>query len=151
MKRVFIAGSYSADSTIKCLKNIGNGERWTDYAFFEGMSPYNPFSDRERIIRNPNRNYGVKQFQKATMKWLEVSEEVWVIPNSEKSKGVKAELEKASELGIPIFDIIVEQLHDHCGGGEITKLKLRDCKHENLETFHENAPMVCSDCGEYMQ
>ena len=41
-----------------------------------------------------------------TMEWLKVSDMVLVCPNWQNSKGTKAEIEKAKELGIPVyFDI----------------------------------------------
>ncbi|KKL26448.1 hypothetical protein LCGC14_2395160, partial [marine sediment metagenome] len=34
--------------------------------------------------------------------WLEVSDEVWVMPNSENSKGTQVEIKRAKELNIPV-------------------------------------------------
>ena len=36
------------------------------------------------------------------MAWLEVSDEVWVLPNSENSKGTQGEIKRAEKLDIPV-------------------------------------------------
>jgi hypothetical protein len=42
------------------------------------------------------------------MDWLQVSDALLVLPNSEDSKGTQAEVELARELGIPVYYDIVE-------------------------------------------
>ena len=43
---------------------------------------------------------------KETKSWLEVSDEVWVLPNSENSEGTRKELEVAKKLRLPIIYIV---------------------------------------------
>lgn len=106
MKRVYVAGAYSADNVLDVLKNIGRGEDMATKLFLLGFAPFCPWHDKDFIIRCPNEKYTVQMFYDYSMAWLEVSDAVFVLPNSEKSKGTQKELDRARELGIPIFDNI---------------------------------------------
>jgi len=44
----------------------------------------------------------VEDYYRYSMAWLEVADEVWVLPNSESSKGTQAEIKRAKELFIPV-------------------------------------------------
>jgi len=102
MKRVYVAGAYSADNIIDCLKNIGRGEDYASQVFLFGYAPFCPWHDKDYVIKNWNTDFTVKMFYDYSMAWLEVSDIVFVIPGWEQSKGTLAEMERATELGIPI-------------------------------------------------
>lgn len=104
MKRVYVAGSYSADNVLDVLINIGRGEEASTKLFLLGFAPFCPWHDKDFIIRRPDETYTVAMFYEYSMAWLEVSDAVLVLPNSENSKGTQKELDRARELGIPIFD-----------------------------------------------
>ncbi len=104
MKRVYVAGSYSADNVLDVLRNIGRGEDASTKLFNLGFASFCPWHDKDFIIRRPDENYTVAMFYEYSMAWLKVSEAVYVLPNSENSKGTQAEIEMARSLGIPIFD-----------------------------------------------
>ena len=108
MLRVYVAGAYSADNVLDVLKNIGRGEEASTKLFLLGFAPFCPWHDKDFIIRCPNEKYTVQMFYDYSMAWLEVSDAVFVLPNSEKSKGTQKELDRSRELGIPIFDNIPE-------------------------------------------
>ena len=104
MKRVYVAGSYSADNVIDVLRNIGKGQRVCAYLFKKGLYPFCPWHDKSYVIDNPNDNHlDVSQFHNHSMSWLEVSNAVYVISGVGDGGGVDAEIKRADELGIPVF------------------------------------------------
>jgi hypothetical protein len=99
MKRVYVAGAYSAPDVIGVLSNIRRGVKECAGMLKQGYAPFCPwldwqFSMFETITLDEYRDY--------SMAWLEASDEVWVLPNSEHSKGTQAEIARATELGIPV-------------------------------------------------
>lgn len=102
MKRVYVAGAYSANNIIDCLKNIGRGEDYAAQVFMLGYAPFCPWHDADYVIKNWNKDFTVKMFYDYSMAWLDVSDAVFVIPGWEESKGTLAEIERAKELNIPV-------------------------------------------------
>lgn len=107
MKRIYIAGSYSSDNVIGVLDNIRIGIKASARALKEGYAPFCPWLDHMFHFHEP---LTVKDYQAYSMIWLEVCEEVWVLPYSENSKGTAKELERARELNIPIKEFPKEWL-----------------------------------------
>ena len=103
MKRIYVAGSYSADNVLDVLKNIGRGESYCAKLFMMGFAPFNPWADREYVFQNWDKEFTVEMFYDYSIKWLEVSDAVFLVPGWNSSKGVALELKKAEELHIPIF------------------------------------------------
>lgn len=103
MKRVYVAGPYSADNVLDVLKNIGKGEKVCAELFHLGYAPFCPWHDKSYVTDRPYSDFTVEQFYQFSMAWLEVSDAVFVIPGWEKSKGTLMEIERAKELNIPIF------------------------------------------------
>lgn len=102
MKRVYVAGAYSANNIIDCLKNIGRGEEYSAKVFMKGFAPFCPWHDKTYVISNWREEFQVSQFQEFSMSWLEVSDIVFVIPGWENSKGTILEIQRANELKIPV-------------------------------------------------
>jgi len=103
MIRVYVAGSYSADNVIDVLRNIGRGEKACADLFAMGFAPFCPWHDKSYVMDRPDDDFTVQQFYEYSMAWLEVSDVVLVMPNSENSTGTQAEIERAGELEIPVF------------------------------------------------
>lgn len=103
MKRIYVAGPYSANNVIDVLKNIGRGQQICAQLFQRGYAPFCPWHDKSYVIDMPNSDYTVEQFYKYSIAWLEVSDAVLLIGDWESSKGTLAEVERAKELDIPIF------------------------------------------------
>jgi hypothetical protein len=110
MKRVYVAGCYSADNVLDVLKNIGNGEMVCSELFLKGYAPFCPWHDKDYVIRYPYADFTVEMFYDYSMAWLEVSDYVLVLPNSEHSKGTQLEIKKAKELNIPVF--YMDNIHE---------------------------------------
>ena len=104
MKRVYIAGAYSADSVIGVLDNMRRGMRPSVKVFLAGYAPFVPWFDFHfQLMLREGETLTVEDYYRYSMAWLEVSDAVLVLPNSEDSKGTQAEIKRARELGIPIF------------------------------------------------
>lgn len=111
IKRVYVAGPYSADNVLEVLRNIGKGQKACANLFKLGFAPFCPWHDKSYVYDNPDETFTVPMFYEYSMAWLEVSDAVMVLPGYETSKGTLAEIKRAEELGIPVFysehDLIV--------------------------------------------
>ena len=103
MKRVYVAGPYSADNVLDVLKNIGLGEKTCACLFGNGFAPFCPWHDKSYVIDNFDSDFTVQQFYDYSMAWLEVSDAVLLIGCWENSKGTLKEIARAEEIGIPVF------------------------------------------------
>lgn len=110
MKRIYVAGAYSANNILDCLKNIGRGEYYSSAIFMMGFAPFCPWHDKDYVVKNWDKDFTVKQFYDYSMAWLDVSDAVFLVPGWENSKGTLAEIERAKELSIPIVDSF-DELH----------------------------------------
>ncbi len=103
MKRIYLAGSYNADNVVKALDNMRIGMRKATEILLAGDSPFVPWFDHHfQFMLRENEELTIKNYRDYSMNWLEVSDEVWVLPNSENSKGTQAEIKRANELNIPV-------------------------------------------------
>lgn len=107
MKRVYVAGAYSADNVITVLDNMRRGMRASTEVFLKGFSPFCPWLDYQfTLMLRDGEKLTVEDYYRYSMAWLEVSDVVLVLPGSEHSKGTKQEIIRANELGIPVvYDI----------------------------------------------
>ena len=102
MKRIYVAGPYSADNVLDVLRNIGRGQYVCAKLFFKGYAPFCPWHDKTYMTDRFYEIPTVEMFYNYSMAWLEVSDAVLVLPDSENSKGTQAEIKRASELSIPV-------------------------------------------------
>ena len=108
MIKVYVAGAYSADNIINCLKNIGRGEHYSAELFMRGYAPFCPWHDADYVIKNWDKDFTVRQFYDYSMAWLDVSDVVYLVPGWENSKGTLAEIERAKQLNIPVVKSFYE-------------------------------------------
>lgn len=106
MKKVYVAGAYSANNVIDVLKNIGRGEHFAADIFMLGMAPFCPWHDKQFVTDNWARDFTVKQFYDYSIAWLKCCDAMFLVPGYETSKGTAEEIEIARKMGIPVFDDI---------------------------------------------
>lgn len=99
MKRIYVAGKYSANNVIDVLKNIRIGIAKCAEILKNGDSPFCPWLDYQFSFF---QDISVEDYYRYSMAWLEVSDEVWVLPEWETSKGTIKEIARAEELKIPV-------------------------------------------------
>ena len=111
MKKVYVAGDYSADNVIDVLKNIGRGREACAELFSYVFAVFCPWHDASYVIDKPYYHHDKLRFYDASMEWLRVSDAVYVISGEGKGGGVDAEIKIANELGIPVFRTLDELLY----------------------------------------
>lgn len=99
MKRIYVAGKYSADNVIDVLSNMHDGIKMAVKVLKMGHAPFCPWLDYQFHFF---QKLTIEEYYRYSMAWLEVSDEVWVLPDWENSKGTIAEIKRAEELGIPV-------------------------------------------------
>ena len=104
MKRVYVAGPYSADNIIDVFENMRKGMRAGLEVFLAGYAPWVPWHDfHHQLVLRDDESIPVQYYYEMSMAWLEVSDAVLVLPGWEGSRGTRAEIKRAEELKIPIF------------------------------------------------
>ncbi len=101
MKRIYIAGPYSADNIMGVFSNMRKGIDLSIEVLMAGYAPFCPWLDYQFAIR---AELPLGSFYDYSMAWLQVSDAVLVQPEgADKSEGTARELARAECLGIPIF------------------------------------------------
>ena len=104
MKRIYIAGPYSADNVITVLGNMRRGMMLATKVFKAGFAPFCPHLDfHYSLMVRDEEDFTVNDYYEYSMAWLEVSDAVLLLSNWEGSKGTMVEVDRAYELGIPVF------------------------------------------------
>lgn len=105
INKVYVAGSYSADNVIQVLKNIREGIKMSAKLLKLGYSPFCPFLDHQFLFYE---DITIEQMYKYSIDFLEVCDVMYVLPNSEQSKGTQKEILIANKLKIPVVYSIKE-------------------------------------------
>lgn len=104
MIRVYVAGPYSSDNVIGVLDNIRNGMRAATELFLAGFAPFAPWFDFHfHLNLRDGETLSVEDYYQYSLAWLEASHAMLVLPGWENSKGTLKEIDRAHELGIPVF------------------------------------------------
>jgi len=103
MKRVYIAGAYSADNVLDVLHNIRKGIEMSSHILRLGFAPFCPWLDYHFVLMDSAELLTVENFYDYSLAWLEVSDAMLVLPGHENSKGTLAEIEFAEDKNIPVF------------------------------------------------
>lgn len=111
MKRVYVAGPYSGPDVITILGNIRRGIDLSLKIMKLGHAVYCPWLDWQF---GTMAELTKEQYQNNSMAWVEVSDAVVLAEGWEKSGGTGREINRATELGIPVFktfeDFIVSRI-----------------------------------------
>lgn len=103
MKRVYVAGAYSANNVIGVLDNMREGMRWATRVLLAGHAPFVPWFDFHfQLMLREGETLAVRDYYQYSLAWLRASDVVFVTPGWEQSKGTLAEIEEAERLGIPV-------------------------------------------------
>lgn len=102
MKCVYVAGAYSANAVAPdVLSNMRRGFKLAIEVVRLGASPYVPWSD---CLLHFQEAFDLETCYAYSMAWLEKADAVIVVPEgAEDSKGTRAEIARAKELGLPVF------------------------------------------------
>ena len=103
MKRIYVAGNYSADNVIEVLDNIRKGIDACAKLIIHGYSPFCPWLDFQYKLSSKGNEITKEMLYDCSLSWLKASEAMLVISGSGDSEGTKREIEIAKKLGIPIF------------------------------------------------
>ena len=103
MKRIYIAGPYSADNVMEVLHNIRKGIDMSYKVFALGYAPFSPWLDYHFVLSDKGYKLKIQDFYDYSLAWLKVSDAMLVLPNYESSKGTLKEIEYAESLGIPVY------------------------------------------------
>jgi Domain of unknown function (DUF4406) len=99
MKRVYVAGKLN-DQAVGYIKNCHNMISMADTIQKLGFSVFVPCLDfLSGLVCG---NYEYQDYADNNMAWLECADYVYVMPDSENSKGTQAEIKQAETLGIPV-------------------------------------------------
>jgi hypothetical protein len=99
-KRVYVAGSYNSDNVIGVLNNIKRGTQVCVELMKKGYIPFCPWLDYHFFWFG---DISLEEIQNYSKGWLEVSDCLYVLKNSENSKGTQGEIRFAKEKGIPVL------------------------------------------------
>ena len=105
-RRVYVAGAYSSDNVLGVLNNIREGIKVSAAVLKAGHSPFCPWADH--LFHLQDGTLTVEQYQQSSMSWLEVSDVVLLVPGWENSKGTRKEIARATELGIPVVEHLLD-------------------------------------------
>ena len=102
MIRVYVAGAYSAGSVIRVLENMRIGIQTSAELLSLGYAPFCPWLDFQYSL---HKQIPLNIYYDYSIAWLDVSEAVLVVDNPLNigSKGLAKELDRAKEIGIPVF------------------------------------------------
>ena len=99
-KRIYVDGNYNADNVIKVLNNIKRGTQVCVDLLKKGYIPFCPWIDYQFHWFG---NLTIDDYYRYSIGWLEVCDCIYILQNSENSKGTQAEIKKAKELNIPVL------------------------------------------------
>jgi len=112
-RAIYVAGAYSAPTTLGTLLNIRRAIRAGVTILQAGHAPLVPHLDFQLILGIPDERIPeVIVLQEVALVWMERADAVFVTPGSENSTGTTREIEMAQALGIPVFHDMVQMLRE---------------------------------------
>jgi nucleoside 2-deoxyribosyltransferase len=106
VKAIYIAGKLSDPNTIEYIKNVSNMMDQAQAVKELGFSVFVPAID---ILMGIKFGYDLySDYFDNSLPWLAKADAVILVPGWETSKGTKRELAIAEELGIPVFENIID-------------------------------------------
>lgn len=105
MKKIYIAGPYSADNILQGLENIRYGQRMAAKLLLHGFAVFCPWLDHQLFLQlREGEKISLETIQEHSMAWLRASDAVLVLKGFQTSRGTLAELRVAmGECNLPVF------------------------------------------------
>lgn len=104
MNKIYVAGSYSDNNVIQVLENMKKGIEMSKTLLLKNYAPFCPWLDYHFFLAlKEDESISLEQIQAYSMEWLGACDAVFVLPNSENSKGTQNEIKRAITLEIPVF------------------------------------------------
>jgi len=100
MKKVYVAGKYSADNVIDVLHNIREGVKVSAFLIKKGYAPFCAWLDHQFSFYE---DISVEQYYQYSIAFLKVCDCMLVLPDWQKSKGTAKEIRIAKSLKIPVY------------------------------------------------
>jgi hypothetical protein len=101
MKRIYVAGAYSAPTVLQVLGNMRRGMQLAGEVLKAGFAPFTPWFDYHYCLQD---EIALETLYRYSLAWLEASDAVIVVlENADTSVGTQNEIMRAEELGIPVF------------------------------------------------
>ena len=79
MKRIYVAGPYSADNVMDVIRNIRNGVHAATILFRAGYSPFCPWLDYHFVLMDFGDKLTIDDFYRYSIDWLSVSDALFVL------------------------------------------------------------------------
>lgn len=114
MKTIYVAGPYRSPTIHGIIENIRRAEEVSIEALRKGWSPFVPHKNLSLL----DGLFPDAAFLAADMAWLERADAVVLAPGWENSEGTRAEIERAKEMGIPVFEAAFLPEADEGDGAE---------------------------------
>ena len=108
MKRIYIAGPYSAPDVLSVFNNMRKGMVLATQVRQLGYAPFCPWMDFIYFFVNHGEPFDLQNCYEYSLAWLEVSDGIIFTPDWRTSKGARDEYAFAIERFIPIFHSISE-------------------------------------------
>jgi hypothetical protein len=102
MIRVYVAGKLSDKTAVEYIQNASRMTKVDLELRRMGFATFNPCLDLVTGLVSGDLKYD--DYADPNMAWLEISDCVFLVPKWKGSKGTQAEIDRANELGIPVFD-----------------------------------------------
>lgn len=115
MKRIYIAGPYSADNVMDVLRNIREGIDASYQILKAGFAPFCPWLDYHYVLADKENKLTLEDFYNYSLAWLKVSDAILFIEDWRNSKGCLTEKLFAQKNGIPDF-YSIESLIEYFDG-----------------------------------
>ena len=104
MKKIYIAGPYSATNIIQGLENIRAGQRMATKLLLHGFAVFAPWLDHQLFLQlREGETISLETIQAHSMEWLKVADAVLVLKGFEASRGTLEEMRVAYDLEKPVF------------------------------------------------
>ena len=144
MKRVYVAGAISNPDVTQVYNNKRRMKQLGKDVSVAGYSPFVPCLDEElHHLMNDNENdmaCSCGFYYPRSMAWLEVSDAVVLVRGWENSIGTQKEIERAKELGIPVYNSLQELIDS-----DIPHIH-KPAIYYNSQTFDSTCQVKCDEC-----